>query len=251
MSSALRVSVLVPAYNEAATIGKALDRLAALPFETEIVVVDDGSTDATPAILAARSDVVVLRQPNRGKGAAVRRALARATAEICVIQDADMEYDPADLPALVAPIAEGRADAVYGSRLSRDAPAVRFTLSQLVGNHAVTWLARRLYGCSLSDVETCYKAFRTDVLRSLPLAENRFGIEPEITAWACRSGMRIEEVPISYRARSYEDGKKINWRDGLQAIRVLVVCRVRPWRGPASAPGRRGADRDLSATARN
>src|SRR3954447_21215444 len=241
MSSPLRVSVLVPAYNEAATIGEALDRLAALPFETEIVVVDDGSTDATPAILAARSDVVVLRQPNRGKGAAVRRALARATAEICVIQDADMEYDPADLPALVAPIVEGRADAVYGSRLGGDAPPVRFTLGQLVGNYAVTWLARRLYGCTLSDVETCYKAFRTEALRSLPLTENRFGIEPEITAWACRGGLRIEELPISYRARSYEDGKKITWRDGLQAIRVLVVCRVRPWRGrrgrPVPAPG--------------
>jgi glycosyltransferase involved in cell wall biosynthesis len=244
MSHGPRVSVLVAAYNEAATVGEALDRLAALPFETEIVVVDDGSTDATPAILAGRSDVVVLRQPNRGKGAAVRRALARATGEICVIQDADMEYDPADLPSLVAPIVEGRADAVYGSRLREDGAPVRFTLRQLVGNRAVTWLTRRLYGCPLSDVETCYKAFRTDALRSLPLTENRFGIEPEITAWACRSGMRMEELPISYRARSYEDGKKITWRDGLQAIRVLIVCRVRPWRGPRA----RGVAARLTAT---
>jgi glycosyltransferase involved in cell wall biosynthesis len=233
MSNGLRVSVLVPAYNEAATIGEVLERLARLPFDAEIIVVDDGSTDATPSILAARRDIVLLSQPNRGKGAAIRRALAHATADICVIQDADIEYDPEDLPRLVEPIAQGRADAVYGSRLTGEGPPVAFEFRQRLGNRLVTSLARILYRSRLTDIETCYKAFRTDALRSLPLTENGFGIEVEITAWACRNGLRIEELPIAYHRRSYEEGKKITWRDGRHAIRVLLVCRFRRAEQPA------------------
>jgi glycosyltransferase involved in cell wall biosynthesis len=234
-----RVSVLVPARDEAATIGGVLDLLLALPLDLEVIVVDDGSTDGTAALLAERGDVVVITQPQRGKGAAVRAALAGAAGEICVIQDADVEYDPADLPRLVEPIALDRADVVYGSRLA-DGARPPFTLRQQLGNRLVTGLARVLYRTSLSDIETGHKAFRTEALRALPLTEDGFGIEAEITAWACRAGLRIEELPIAYRGRSYAEGKKITWRDGLRAVRVLVRCRIsrRPPRRDPSKVGR-------------
>jgi glycosyltransferase involved in cell wall biosynthesis len=230
MSQRPRVSVLVPAYDEAATIASVLERVAALDIDAEIIVVDDGSTDATPAILApfaADGRAVVVSQPNRGKGAAIRTALAHARGAICVIQDADVEYDPADLPRLVAPIAEGRADAVYGTRLAPGMPRRDFGRRQLFGNHVVSLVARGLYSTRLTDIETGYKAFRTSALRALPLTEDGFAIEAEITAWACRSGLRIAEVPISYHPRGYADGKKITWRDGVRAIQVLVACRFR------------------------
>jgi glycosyltransferase involved in cell wall biosynthesis len=231
MSDRPRVSVLIPAFDEAATIGSVLERIGALALDAEIIVVDDGSTDATPEILARwqaeNASAVVVQQPNRGKGAAIRSALTRATAEICVIQDADVEYDPADLPRLIEPLAQDRADAVYGSRLSPGTPREAFGRRQLFGNQAISLVTRILYGTTLSDVETGYKAFRTAALRSLPLTEDGFAIEAEITAWACRTGLRIEEVPISYRPRTYADGKKVTWRDGVRAIQVLTVCRFR------------------------
>jgi glycosyltransferase involved in cell wall biosynthesis len=200
-------------------------------MEAEIVVVDDGSTDATPEILAEwvarHPGAVVIRQPNRGKGAAIRTALAAATAELCVIQDADVEYDPADLPRLIEPILRDEADVVYGSRLSPGQPRTSLSRRQRFGNQVVSAAARLLFATTLTDIETGHKAFRTAALRGLPLAEDGFGIEAEITAWACRRGLRIAEVPVSYRPRSYADGKKITWRDGVRAIHVLVACRFR------------------------
>jgi glycosyltransferase involved in cell wall biosynthesis len=227
---ALRVSILIPAYNEAATVRQVLERVAALPLDTEIVVVDDGSTDDTPAILAGwaggRDDTVVLTQPNLGKGAAVRAAIARASGDICVIQDADLEYDPEDLPRLVRPIADGYADVVYGSRLKGGSPQRAFMFWHLVGNRFLSLLASVLYDTPLSDIETGYKAFRTETLRSLDLHEDGFGVEPEITAQICRRRVRIFELPISYSGRGYADGKKITWRHGLEAVRVLFEQRV-------------------------
>jgi Glycosyl transferase family 2 len=251
------VSVLIPAYNEEATLERVLERVAALPLDPEIVVVDDGSTDATPAILerwrAEHPSTVVVRQPNQGKGAALRAAIARAGGEICVVQDADLEYDPSDIPRLVAPIADGHADVVFGSRLTGGAPQRAFMFWHLVGNRALSLLASLLYNTPLSDIETGYKAFRTETLRSLRLREDGFGVEPEITAQVCRRGLRIYELPISYYGRGYADGKKITWRDGLEAVRVLVSQRLG---GDAEPVGnRRGlrarADVELGEDARD
>jgi glycosyltransferase involved in cell wall biosynthesis len=226
------LSVLIPVHDEARTLSVVLERVAAIPVDKELIVVDDGSTDATPAILARwvadQRLAVVITQPHRGKGAAVRAAIRRAAGEICVIQDADLEYDPRDVPRLIEPIQRGRADVVFGSRLAPGAPERTFTsFGHLAGNRALSCLARVLYGTPLTDIETGYKAFRTEVLRALPLREDRFGIEPEITAQVCKRRLRIAEVPISYHGREHEDGKEIGWRDGLDAVRVLLACRVR------------------------
>jgi glycosyltransferase involved in cell wall biosynthesis len=225
------VSFLIPAYNEAATIGEVLERIDALGLDTQIVVVDDGSTDATASIVeayaAAHPHVELLRQPNRGKGSAVRAAITRVTQEIAVIQDADMEYDPADVVALIAPIERGVADVVYGSRLSGGAPQRAYMFWHLIGNRFLSLLTGVLYNTTLSDMETGYKAFRSDVLRSLRLTQDSFAIEPEITGEVCRRGLRIYEMPIAYYGRTYAEGKNITWRDGFKAIAVLVQVRLR------------------------
>jgi glycosyltransferase involved in cell wall biosynthesis len=226
------VSFLIPAYNEAATIAEVLERIDALGLDTQIVVVDDGSTDATASIVeayiaAGHAHVELLRQPNRGKGSAVRLAATRVRKEIAVIQDADMEYDPADVVALIAPIEAGVADVVYGSRLSGGAPQRAYMFWHLVGNRFLSLLTGVLFNTTLSDMETGYKAFRSDVLRSLRLTRDDFGIEPEITGEICRRGLRIYELPISYYGRTYAEGKNITWRDGLTAVWVLFVVRCR------------------------
>ncbi len=225
------VSFLIPAYNEAATIGEVLERIDALGLDTQIVVVDDGSTDATASIVeayaAAHPHVELLRQRNRGKGSAVRAAITRVTQEIAVIQDADMEYDPADVVALIAPIERGVADVVYGSRLSGGAPQRAYMFWHLIGNRFLSLLTGVLYNTTLSDMETGYKAFRSDVLRSLRLTQDSFAIEPEITGEVCRRGLRIYEMPIAYYGRTYAEGKNITWRDGFKAIAVLVQVRLR------------------------
>ena len=225
----MRVSFLVPAYNEAATIEAVLDAVWALDVEKQLVVVDDGSTDGTGDIVerwrADRDGVVLVRQQNRGKGAAVRAAVPHVDGDIAVIQDADLEYDPADVPALIEPIERGVADVVFGSRLSGGRPQRAYLFWHLVGNRFLSLLTNVLYNTTLSDMETGYKAFRTEVLRSLDLRQDDFGIEPEITAKVCKRKLRVYELPISYYGRSYAEGKKITWRDGLKAIVVLLRVR--------------------------
>jgi len=225
------VSFLIPAYNEAATIGEVLRRIDALGLDAQIVVVDDGCTDATAAVVGAyaagRPHIELVRKPHGGKGSAVRAAIALATQEIAVIQDADMEYDPADVIALIAPIQRGVADVVYGSRLSGGAPQRAYMFWHLVGNRVLSLLTGVLYNTTLSDMETGYKVFRTDVLRSLQLTRDDFAIEPEITGEVCRRGLRVYEMPISYYGRTYAEGKHITWRDGFKAIGVLVQVRLR------------------------
>ncbi|MGI9100071.1 MAG: glycosyltransferase family 2 protein, partial [Solirubrobacteraceae bacterium] len=195
LNAPIGVSFLIPAYNEAATIGEVLERVHALDLDSQIVVVDDGSTDATAAIVeafaAAHPQVELLRQPNRGKGSAVRLAATRITKDIAVIQDADMEYDPSDVIALIAPIQRGVADVVYGSRLSGGAPQRAYLFWHLIGNRFLSLLTGVLFNTTLSDMETGYKAFRSDVLRSLRLTQDDFGIEPEITGEVCRRKLRI------------------------------------------------------------
>jgi glycosyltransferase involved in cell wall biosynthesis len=221
----VKVSFLIPAYDEAATIGEVLDRVARLDLDTQVIVVDDGSTDGTADIAEARG-VTVVRQANRGKGAAIRAAIPFVEGEIAVIQDADMEYDPAEVPALIAPILAGAADVVFGSRLSGGRPQRAYLFWHLVGNRFLSLLTNVLFNTTLSDMETGYKAFRVEVLRSLELREDRFGIEPEITGKVCKRKLRIYELPISYYGRTYDEGKKITWRDGFRAVWVLLRVRL-------------------------
>jgi glycosyltransferase involved in cell wall biosynthesis len=221
----MRVSFLIPAFNEEATIGEVLERIAALGLDAQVVVVDDGSTDRTAAIAEAHG-ATVIRQANAGKGAAIRTAIGVIDGEIAVIQDADMEYDPAEVPELIAPIVRGVADVVYGSRLRGGKPQRAYLFWHLVGNKFLSLLTCVLYNTTLSDMETGYKAFRSDVLRSLELRENHFGLEPEITAKICKRRLRIYELPISYYGRTHAEGKKITWRDGFRAIWVLLRVRV-------------------------
>ena len=225
----MRVSFIVPAFNEAATIGAVLERVEGLGLDRQIVVVDDGSTDGTARILeewAARDDVLVVTQTNRGKGAAIRAAIPYLDGEITVIQDADMEYDPVDVPQLIEPIERGAADVVFGSRLSGGRPQRAYLFWHLVGNRFLSLVTNVLFNTTLSDMETGYKAFRTEVLRSLDLREDDFAIEPEITAQVCKRELRIYELPIAYYGRTYAEGKKITWRDGLKALYTLVRVRV-------------------------
>jgi glycosyltransferase involved in cell wall biosynthesis len=225
----MRVSFLVPAFNEAATIEALLDAVWALDLEKQIVVVDDGSTDGTGELVerwrTGHDGVVLVRQGNAGKGSAVRAAISHADGDIAVIQDADLEYDPADVPALIEPIERGVADVVFGSRLSGGRPQRAYLFWHLVGNRFLSLLTNVLYNTTLSDMETGYKAFRIDVLRSLDLRQDDFGIEPEITAKVCKRKLRVYELPIAYYGRTYAEGKKITWRDGFKAIRVLLGVR--------------------------
>jgi glycosyltransferase involved in cell wall biosynthesis len=227
----VRVSFLVPAFNEAATIGEVLERVEALDLDKQVIVVDDGSTDGTAAILErwqeGRDDRVVVRQPNKGKGAAIRAAIPHVDGEIAVIQDADLEYDPADVPALIEPIERGVADVVFGSRLTGGRPQRAYLFWHLVGNRFLSLVTNVLFNTTLHDMETGYKAFRADVLRSLDLRHDDFAIEPEITAKVCLRGLRIYELPIAYYGRTYEEGKKITWRDGFKALGVLLEVRLR------------------------
>ncbi|MGH3073156.1 MAG: glycosyltransferase family 2 protein [Gaiellaceae bacterium] len=226
----MRISFLIPAYNERATILDVLDRIEALGLDRQVIVVDDGSTDGTGDLVeewsAKRDGVVLVRQANAGKGAAVRAAIPHVDGEIAVIQDADMEYDPADVPSLVEPIERGVADVVYGSRLSGGRPQRAYLFWHLVGNRFLSLLTGALYNTTLSDMETGYKAFRSEVLRSLDLRQSDFSIEPEITAKVCKRNLRIYQLPVSYYGRTYAEGKKITWRDGFKAIWVLIRIRI-------------------------
>jgi dolichol-phosphate mannosyltransferase len=223
----VKLSVIIPCYNEAAYITAVLDAVARVPLEKEIVVVDDASRDDTRARIEAwprQAELVTCFKPvNEGKGAAIRSGLALASGDIVVIQDADLEYDPAQLPEVIAPIVRGEADVVYGSRFRGSISGM--ALANRLANHILTWTANRLYRAHITDEATCYKAFRADLIRGLPLRCRRFEFCPEVTARVRRRGVRIHEVPIRYAGRTAAGGKKIRWTDGLSALWTLVRYR--------------------------
>jgi glycosyltransferase involved in cell wall biosynthesis len=222
----LKLSILIPIYNEHTTVLEILQRVRAVPFEKEIIAVDDGSTDGTRELLpqVEREGVTVLYHPyNQGKGAAVRTALARVTGDIVVIQDGDLEYDPRDYAQLVRPIMEGRARVVYGSRFL--GPRMAMFFWHMLANKLLTLMTNILYDAILSDMETGYKAFRADVIKSIPLRSRRFDFEPEVTAKVLKRGTRIFEVPISYFGREYREGKKIGLKDAFVAVWTLLKYR--------------------------
>ena len=220
------LSVVVPCFDEGATVAALLDRVLASPWTAEVVVVDDASTDGTAAALAGVVDdrVRVIRHDrNQGKGAALRTGFAAATAEFVIVQDADLEYDPAEYGVVLEPLVAGRADVVYGSRFLSGRPHRVLYFWHSLGNRVLTLLSNMFTDLNLTDMETCYKAFRREVIQAIELEEDRFGFEPEITAKVARRKLRIYEVGISYAGRTYDEGKKIEWRDGFRAL----VCVVR------------------------
>jgi len=221
------LSVVMPAYNERDTIETIIGRVKNAPVRTELIVVDDGSTDGTRELLAElqkRFDFkLVLQEKNGGKGSALRRGFQEVTGDLVVIQDADLEYSPEEFPDLIELICQGRADVVYGSRFLGRRRVFLFT--HYVGNRLLTLITNILYNTILTDMETCYKVMRTAVLRSFTLKSNGFGIEPEMTAKIFKRGYRVYEVPITYDGRSYDEGKKITWRDGVVALWVLLKYR--------------------------
>jgi glycosyltransferase involved in cell wall biosynthesis len=229
----MEITFLIPAYNEARTIENVLERIASLGLDYEAIVVDDGSTDATAEIVASRAAdgrVILLRKTNGGKGSALRCGIPHCRGEIVVIQDADGEYDPRDVPSLIEPIQRQAADVVYGSRLSGGRPQRAYLFWHMIGNRFLSLLTGLLYNTTITDMETGYKAFRTDTLKQLYLTEDHFGIEPEITGEVCRRGLRVYETPIAYYGRTFAEGKNVTWRDGFRAVFVLVRTRIRPLR---------------------
>jgi glycosyltransferase involved in cell wall biosynthesis len=241
------LSVVIPCYNEARTVEGLVRRVRELPLQTEIVIVDDGSTDGTREILNRLKaegvvDRLVLQPQNRGKGAALRTGFAAATGDVVVVQDADLEYDPAELPGLLQPILQGKADAVYGSRFLGGPHRVHL-FWHYAGNRGLTFLSNILTDLNLTDMETCYKMVRRDLLVTLPLKCDRFGIEPELTARLAQAGARIYEAPISYHGRTYAEGKKIGWKDGVAALwHIARANLLRPkaprWVSPERDPWR-------------
>lgn len=224
-SSLAVLSVVMPCFNEEATVTETCTRVLASPFTLELIVIDDGSSDATAERLDDIDDprLRVLRQPvNRGKGAALRRGFAEAAGPFVVVQDADLEYDPADFERLLGPLLAGQADVVFGSRFVSDRPHRVLYFWHYLGNRFLTLASNAFTNLNLSDMETCYKVFRKEVLDSFTLQEDRFGIEPELTAKAAGGGWRIYEVGISYHGRTYAEGKKIGWRDGVAAIACII-----------------------------
>ena len=223
----IRLSVIMPVYNEAPTVERIVRRVRAVPMELEIVAVDDGSSDGTAAILqelhdSGVIDTYVQHPENRGKGAAVQSGFDAATGDALVIQDGDLEYDPAEFPALLEPIQEGRADVVYGSRFMGGRPHRVLYFWHYVGNRFLTLLSNMATNLNLSDMETCYKCLRREVVDSIRIEEKAFGIEPELTAKVALGGWRVYEVGISYSGRTYAEGKKINWKDGVRAIWCIL-----------------------------
>jgi glycosyltransferase involved in cell wall biosynthesis len=225
----MRLSVVIPVYNEVRTIEEVVARVRAIPLEKEILIVDDGSTDGTRQRLediVRHDDVKVLyHERNKGKGAALRTGFAAATGDVVIIQDADLEYDPRDYRTLLEPILDGRADVVYGSRFLGGPHRVLF-FWHYVGNRVLTLMSNALSNLNLTDMETGYKVFRREILNDLPLRSNRFGFEPEFTVKVAKRMLRVYEVPISYSGRTYAEGKKITWRDGVVAIFTILRFRI-------------------------
>jgi glycosyltransferase involved in cell wall biosynthesis len=229
----MRLSVIIPVFNEKATIEQVIDKVADVPIEKEIIVVDDYSTDGTRELLKnLRQDNVttVFHEKNKGKGAAIRTGIQYVTGDIVIIQDADLEYNPHEYLKLIEPIKNGTADVVYGSRFSclpagMAGKTEKMTIAHLLGNKVLTLATNILYGTRLTDMETCYKMVKAPLIKSLKLRANRFDFEPEITAKLLKSGKRIIEIPISYEGRHWSEGKKITWKDGIAALWSLIKYR--------------------------
>ena len=235
----LTLSIVIPCFNERDTIHDILGRVRAVrlkDWRKELIVVDDGSSDGTRERLAELEtapetaiDRLILHERNQGKGAALRTGIAAATGDFILIQDADLEYDPDEYPLLLGPIERGNADVVYGSRFQGHGPHRVLFFWHYLGNRFLTLLSNMLTDLNLTDMETCYKVFRGEVIRDLVLTSDRFGFEPEVTAKVARRGCRVYEVPISYHGRTYAEGKKIGWRDGVEA--VWSILKYNLWRG--------------------
>ncbi len=227
----MTLSIVIPVYNEVRTLEAVVTRVSAIPVAKEILLVDDGSTDGSRELLneiAKRPDVrVFFHARNQGKGAAIRTGIAAATMDLVVIQDADLEYDPEDLPKLMRPIVDGKADVVFGSRFIGSEPHRVMYFWHMVVNRLLTLASNVLTNLNLTDIETCYKMFRREVIQSITIEESRFGVEPELTAKVARMHCRIYEVGISYSGRTYEEGKKIGWRDGVRAIWCILKYNLR------------------------
>jgi dolichol-phosphate hexosyltransferase len=226
----MKLSVLMPAYNEAATVERTLAAVLATPQQKEIILVDDGSTDGTLEIIKRLGEehpdiTVIVHQRNQGKGAAVRTALEAATGDVVLIQDCDLEYDPNDYAGLLAPIERGETDVVFGTRSFGSHTSFSFWF--VMGNKLVTLATNILFNCYISDMETCYKVMRLDVARQLRLTARGFELEPQITGGLLNLGHQIYEVPVNYKARTREEGKKLTWTDGLRAIQTLCIVRLR------------------------
>ncbi len=223
----MKLSIVIPCYNEVDTIESIVDAVKGCPYQDkEIILVDDCSTDGTREKLRSRIeglvDKVLYHERNRGKGAALRTGIKQACGDIVIIQDADLEYDPGEIPRIIQPILEGRADVVYGSRFLGGTAHRVLYYWHMVGNKFLTTLSNMLTNINLTDMETCYKAFRREVIQSIEIEEDRFGFEPEITAKVARMKCRIYEVGISYYGRTYQEGKKIGWKDGLSTVRCII-----------------------------
>ena len=225
-----KISIIVPVFNEIKTLEEVIERLQKVPMcglEKEIIIVDDYSTDGTRELIKDYEGMykVFYHDYNQGKGAAIRTGLSHVTGDIMVIQDADLEYDPADYDDLIKLIIEGKADVVYGSRLSGGKPSRSFMFTHLLGNKLLTFITNLLYNTTLTDMETCYKAFRTDFIKGIEIKSDRFDFEPEITAKVLKRRPRLYEIPISYYGREYSEGKKITWKDGIHAVIALIKYR--------------------------